>query len=63
MRSMDTIVIAAGICVVAAIAVIAAALYLRRPKQEPEDEGRKVTEDHVIAKMDTILRYQNADRP
>ena len=61
---MDTMLIAAGVCIVVVVAAIAAYAYLRRPRhEEEEDEGRKVTEDHIIAKMDTILRYQNADRP
>ena len=57
---MDAVVIA-GVAVIVVVAVAAYAL-LRRPKPEEKDEGKRVTEDHIIAKMDTILRYQNVDR-
>ena len=54
-----------GVAVVAVVVIVAIAAfaYLRRPKKAEEDDGKKITEDHIIAKMDTILRHQNVDRP
>lgn len=63
MITLDAMTIGVAVVAVVVIVAIAAFAYLRRPKKAEEDDGKKITEDHIIAKMDTILRYQNVDRP
>lgn len=60
---MSTILIAAAAVVVVVVIVVAAWALLRNRPVDGEDEKLKVTEDHIIEKMNTILRYQNVDRP
>ena len=62
MTSMDALVIGGVVVAVIVVVAVVAYAYMKRPKKEEPDERKKISEDHIIAKMDTILRYQNVDR-
>ncbi len=57
---MDVMI--ASVCAVAIIVVVGAICLILRNRKQEEDPGRIVTEDQIIEKMNTILRYNNEDR-
>ncbi len=54
--------ITAIICVLVALLAVSIVFVISRGKKPQVSTGRIVTEDQVIEKMNTILRYNNEER-
>lgn len=57
---MDTILV--SVCTIAVILAAGVVYLILRNRKPEEGPGRIVTEDQIIEKMNTILRYNNEDR-